>query len=80
MELLMGMTGALLILGGFFLGLGLGRETRDEKPEGCRESRSAEEIARERRRMIEEQEAFRQQMEYNADVAYGMSGNEELYK
>jgi hypothetical protein len=30
--------------------------------------------------MIEEQEAFRQQMEYNADVAYGMSGNEELYK
>jgi hypothetical protein len=80
MELLMGMTGALLILGGFFLGLGLGRGTRDEKKEGCRESRSAEEIARERRRMIEEQEAFRQQMEYNADVAYGMSGTEDMYK
>jgi uncharacterized membrane protein len=80
MELLMGMTGALLILGGFFLGLGLGREHRDEKKEGYREARSAEEIAKERRRLIEDQEAFRQQMEYNADVAYGMSGNEEMYK
>jgi hypothetical protein len=80
MELLMGMTGALLILGGFFLGLGLGRENQDEKPGGYREARSAEEIAKERRRLIEDQEAFRQQMEYNADVAYGMSGNEEMYK
>jgi hypothetical protein len=79
MELLMGMTGALLALGCFFLGLGLGSGSRDEKPEGYRESRSAEEIAKERRRMMEEQEAFRQQMEYNADVAYGIGGNEERY-
>jgi hypothetical protein len=80
MELLTGMTGALLALGCFLLGLGLGRAHRDKQPEGYRESRSAEEIARERRRMIQEQEAFRQQMEYNADVAYGMSGNEERYE
>jgi hypothetical protein len=80
MELLMGMAGVLLSAGIFLLGLCLGGLFREERP-GCSvEERNAEEIEQERRRLIEEQEAFRMQMEYNADVAYGMSGTEERYR
>jgi hypothetical protein len=83
MDFLIGMIGALLVVVLFGLGVFLGWSLRGmtrEQPKPYEDGRSPEEIAKERKRLIEEQEAFRQQMEYNAETAYGMSGNEELYK
>jgi hypothetical protein len=86
MELLIGMAGMVLILSVFGLGVCLGAMLRGrdhgdpEPPKTYVDGRSTEEIEKERKRLIAEQEAFRQQMEYNAEMAYGMSGNEEMYK
>jgi hypothetical protein len=69
MELLLAMAGTLVALGCFALGLRLGRR-EEARPI------PASEGARERARLLEEQAAFRQQMEYNAEMAYGLGGDE----
>ena len=75
-EMLLGAAGALIVLallgGGFCLGWKAGEWAK------LRQGRIAEKEAglEERRRLMEEQKAFRQMLNYNAETAYGMNGRQ----
>ena len=77
MELLIGLIGALvgigLFIAGFFLGKSQAKPWRpaDITPMSDDE---AEKIRAERERMIADQQAFRQLMNYGVEQAYGISG------
>lgn len=71
MEFLIGMAGALLMVIILFLAGSAGWWLRgnigEKKPE------IPELAEQERQRLIADQEAFRQQLNYNAEMAYGMN-------
>ena len=80
MEIIIGMLGAFVGVGIFVFGFWLGKEMN--KPKKVDPSEPTEDelnrIQEERRRFLEDQEAFRNLMNYNADMAYGVTGNNLL--
>lgn len=75
-EILLGAVGALLAVGLLAAGAAIGWKTREwlrGKPARATEREQAE---RERKALQEEQRAFRQMLNYNAETAYGMVGEE----
>ena len=73
-EFLMGALGAIAVLtllaGGFLLGWrAAGGKSRNRGADMEKEAGMDE-----RRRMLEEQKAFREMLNYNAETAYGMHG------
>lgn len=77
METIFGLIGALVGIGIFMFGFWFGRETY--KPKKAETTDPTEDelnrIQEERRRFLEDQQAFRELMNYNADMAYGVTGN-----
>jgi len=73
MEFFIGMVGALLGVGlfvlGYFLGMGISKPNKVDLTEPTDDE--LHQIQEERRRLIQEQEAFRELMNYNPDIAYG---------
>lgn|GEM_PF-2894825 len=75
MEFIYGIAGFLFGIGAFFLGVyvgqkapfSIGAKPKEEEPET-----DLERALRERRELQAEQDAFRQLVGYNADVAYGL--------
>lgn len=77
MEALLGLLCSLLGIGLFVLGFWFGKEMGQPKKVETADPTEEElhQIQEERRRLIEDQEAFRNLMNYNADMAYGVTGN-----
>ena len=77
MEIIIGMIGALLGVGLFVCGFFVGRGMNQPKKADLTTPTDDElhQIQEERRRLIQEQEAFRELMNYNPDIAYGAGGN-----
>lgn len=77
MEALLGLLCSLLGIGLFVLGFWFGKEMSQPKKVELPDPTEDElhQIQEERRRLIEDQEAFRNLMNYNADMAYGVTGN-----
>ena len=78
MEIVIGMLGALVGVGLFIFGFYLGKQMCEEKTRTTVAENTDEEMAEiraERERLIEEQKAFHTLMDYNANVAYGLTGN-----
>lgn len=77
MEALLGLLCSLLGIGLFVLGFWFGKEMSQPKKVEAADPTEEElhQIQEERRRLIEDQEAFRNLMNYNADMAYGVTGN-----
>ena len=77
METIFGLIGALVGIGIFMFGFWFGRETYKPKKTETADPTEDElnRIQEERRRFLEDQEAFRNLMNYNADMAYGVTGN-----
>lgn len=77
METILGMLGALVGIGIFVFGFWLGKEMNKPKKVDPAQPTDEElaQIQEERRRLIQDQEAFRELMNYNVDVAYGVTGN-----
>ena len=77
METIFGLIGALVGIGIFMFGFWFGRETYKPKKTETADPTEDElnRIQEERRRFIEDQQAFRELMNYNADMAYGVTGN-----
>ena len=77
MEALLGLLCSLLGIGLFVLGFWFGKEMGQPKKVETADPTEEElhQIQEERRRLIEDQEAFRNLMNYNADMAYGVAGN-----
>ena len=75
--MLFGMLGAILCIGIFCFGFWLGKEMNQPKKIDPTKPTDEElaQIQEERRRLIQDQEAFRELMNYNVDVAYGVTGN-----
>ena len=72
MSVIIGMLFSLIGIGIFILGFWFGKEMTQPKKVNTSEPTEEElqKIQEERQRMIEDQEAFRTVMNYNADVAY----------
>ena len=77
MEMILGMLGALVGIGIFVFGFWLGKEMNQPKKVDPAQPTDDElaQIQEERRRLIQDQEAFRELMNYNVDVAYGVTSN-----
>lgn len=77
MNIIIDLLCVLVGIGIFVLGFWLGKEMNKPKTPVLTEPTEDElnQIMEERRRIIEEQKAFRELMNYNADTAYGV-GNE----
>ena len=77
MDALLGLLCSLLGIGLFVLGFWFGKEMGQPKKVETADPTEEElhQIQEERRRLIEDQEAFRNLMNYNADMAYGVTGN-----
>ena len=77
MDALLGLLCSLLGIGIFVLGFWFGKEVGQPKKVVTADPTEEEmnQIQEERRRLIEDQEAFRNLMNYNADMAYGVTGN-----
>ena len=77
MATVFGLIGALLGIGIFMFGFWFGKETSQPKKADPMEPTEEEmkEIREERERLIADQKAFRELMNYNADMAYGITGN-----
>lgn len=77
METIFGLIGALVGIGIFMFGFWFGRETYKPKKTETADPTEDElnRIQEERRRFLEDQQAFRELMNYNADMAYGVTGN-----
>ena len=77
METILGMLGALVGIGIFVFGFWLGKEMNKPKKVDPTQPTDEElaQIQEERRRLIQDQEAFRELMNYNVDVAYGVTSN-----
>lgn len=75
--MIIGMIGALVGIGIFCFGFWLGKELTQPKKVDPSQPTDEElaQIKEERRRLIQDQEAFRELMNYNVDVAYGVTGN-----
>ena len=75
--MVVGMIGALVGIGIFCLGFLLGIKMSLPKKVDPAQPTDEElaQIKEERRRLIQDQEAFRELMNYNVDVAYGVTGN-----
>ena len=74
MEILIGMSGAVICIGIFILGFFFGRETVKSKTVDLTEPTPDElvQIQEERQRLIDDQKAFRELMNYNANIAYSV--------
>ena len=74
MEILIGMLGAVICIGIFILGFFFGRETVKPKTVDLTEPTPDElvQIQEERQRLIDDQKAFRELMNYNANIAYSV--------
>ena len=74
MAALIGLASALVGIGIFMLGFWFGKEMNKPKTPDITEPTEAEmkEIMEERERLIQDQKAFRELMNYNADMAYGV--------
>ena len=74
MEIVIGMFGVLLGIGVFILGFWFGREMGQPKKVESSDPTDEEihQIQEERKRLIEDQKAFRELMNYNPDIAYGV--------
>ena len=72
MQTIFGLIGALVGIGIFMFGYWFGKETNKPKTPDPVEPSEAElrQIQEERLRLIEDQKAFRELMNYNADMAY----------
>jgi hypothetical protein len=77
MELIIGMLGALVGVGLFVFGFVLGKQMFEAKPPVKTEDTDEEKNAfrEERERLIQDQKAFRELMQYNSDMAYGLANN-----
>lgn len=75
MEFLIGMAGALLTVVILCLSAAFGWWLRGRI--GAGKPAIPEVAEQERQRLIADQEAFRQQLNYNAEMAYGMSGTQD---
>lgn len=73
LGLVSALIGAVLFAGGGLIGW-IVRDKQAEKPD-LTDGKTPEEIQKERSRLIAEQEAFQTQMNYNADMAYGLDGS-----
>ena len=75
--MIVGMLGALVGIGIFVFGFWLGKEMNQSKKVDPAQPTDDElaQIQEERRRLIQDQEAFRELMNYNVDVAYGVTSN-----
>lgn len=73
-EMLLGALGALIVLALLAAGFCLGWKARGWAK--LRQGKAAEKEAamEERRSVMEEQRAFRELMNYNTEIAYGMNG------
>lgn len=76
--MIIGMIGALVGVGLFVFGFFLGKELCHPKKVDLSEPTEDElqQIQEERRRLIQDQEAFRELMNYNADIAYKVSATD----
>ena len=76
MEALLGLLCSLLGIGLFVLGFWFGKEMKQPKKVEIADPTEEElhQIQEERRRIIEDKEAYRNMMNYNADMAYGVAG------
>lgn len=82
MTVLIGMLGAMVGIALFVLGVFFGKAIYSpaQKKEAVTENLSEEElvaIQEERKRLIEEQRAFRELVNYNAEMAYGRADPEK---
>ena len=77
METFLGLLGAFIGAAIFVCGYVLGKNTKEDEEIGTYEATEEEmrEIREERERLIEDQKAFRELMNYNADMAYGITAN-----
>ena len=77
METILGMLGALVGIGIFVFGFWLGKAMNKPKKVDPAQPTDEElaQIQEERRRLIQDQEAFRELMNYNVDVAYGVTSS-----
>jgi len=78
MDFLIGLIGALVGVGIFCFGIWFGRQL-DAKTEGLTvevPEEEAAELQAERDRLIADQKAFRELMNYNANMAYGVKTTE----
>lgn len=77
MATVVGLIGALVGIGLFLFGFWFGKEMNKPKKVDPTEPTEEEmkQIREERERLIEDQKAFRELMNYNADMAYGITGN-----
>lgn len=71
----LGLLGALCGIGIFLFGFWFGKEmTQAKKPDTTEPTEEElKEIREERERLIADQKAFRELMNYNADMAYGVA-------
>lgn len=67
-DVLLGMLGGLIVVASYALGM---RNTRSAKVDVDK----SEETERQRKELAEYEDAFRQQMSYNASIAYGMTAS-----
>ena len=76
MTYVLGLIGALVGIGIFMFGFWFGKEMYQTKKIDPAEPTDEElvKIREERDRLIEEQKAFRELMNYNANTAYGVTG------
>ena len=74
MEMIIGMIGALVGVGLFVFGFFIGKEMGQPKMVDPSDPTDEEihQIQEERKRLIEDQKAFRELMNYNPDIAYGV--------
>ncbi len=77
MGMIVGMLSVFVGAGIFFFGFRLGKEMNKPKKVDPAQPTDDElaQIQEERRRLIQDQEAFRELMNYNVDVAYGVTSN-----
>ena len=78
MEMVIGMLGALVGVGLFVLGFVLGKQSTEPKAQSTTVENTDEELTAirdERERLIQEQKAFKELMNYNANMAYGITSN-----
>ena len=77
MTTVLGLVGALVGIGIFIFGFWFGKEMSQTKKVDPTEPTEEEmkEIREERERLIADQKAFRELMNYNADMAYGITAN-----
>jgi len=78
MEIVIGMLGALVGVGLFIFGFHMGKELGSPKVRSSEAENTDEDMAKireERDRLIQEQKAFRELMNYNSDTAYGLTAD-----